>query len=229
LGITNKWIYDALGRVVNHTDGNGNVYTKGFDGSDNNTNIAAANGAGSARYFKNQNILEIEENSDFGRKDYYHDLDDNNTSIKHLERNCDFGTMDAIGRSPSTHCEAGYSSGSTTTLNQNDIYSYDQSAYGNLDSVTSQTANGVNTTYHYDGLHRVTGKTQHNLTPQLWGYPSSTLNVGYSYTYGSRVSAITYPSGNTVSISYNSNGQLNSISYGGQSIIQRVGYDFVIA
>jgi len=224
-GIINKWTYDSLNRVATHTDGNGFVDTKGFDDADNNTTETDANSNGSTRYFKNHDILQIERNSDFGEKDYFHDLDNNPIQINHLERQCTFGTFDAINRPQYTSCNANYSSG-YGSLAVNDVYSYDQTGYGNLDSVVSQTGNGVNTTYQYDGFHRVTQKLQHSNTPQSWGYPASTLTNKYTYTSAGKLSSITYPSGNVVNYNYDSNGVLNNlILNNSQYLVSGISFD----
>ncbi|WP_410210302.1 RHS repeat-associated core domain-containing protein [Aquirhabdus sp.] len=224
LNIHEHWAYDLFNNVTSHTDGNGNVDTKGFDNVNNNITENAANSAGSTRYFKNQNVLAVEQNPDFGEKDHYHDLDNNEVEQHHGDRQCKFGTIDQIGRSPLTSCTS--ISVPDVKLLVNDAYSYDQSAYGNLDSVTSQTAYGVNTTYSYDIFHRITSKAQHNNTPPTWGYPNSTLTTSYAYTNAGKLNSLTTPAGNVVSYNYNANsGMLDNIQLNNTYVIKNIGYD----
>ena len=223
-GIVNKWSYDALNRVTSHTDGNGNVDTKTYDDSNNNTSEIAGNSAGSNRYFKNQNILQSEQNSDFGEKRYFHDLDNNLAATHHLDRHCSHGTIDELGRSLSTNCTS--ATYPDPTIQVNDAYTYDQSAYGNLDKVTANNSGrGVDTNYSYDIFHQVVSKTQVNHTPATWGYPASQQTVGYTYTSAGKISSITYPSGKRVNYHYHSNGELNNIQLNNQYIVSGISYD----
>jgi|GEM_PF-420901 len=224
LGIVNQWTYDSLNRVATHIDGNNYTDTKDFDDADNNKTESAANTAGSSRLFKNQNLLRQEQNSDFGEKDYAYDLDNNPTGITHVDRQCAFNSIDEMNRPVNNTCSS--TASNYSSLAYNDSYVYDQSAYGNLDHVTANTADGVNTDYGYDTLHRVTSKSQHNTTPQAWGYPSSTLTNGYTYSTAGRLQTFTYPSGNKVTFGYdNTSGMLARIQWGTTYILQNITYD----
>jgi YD repeat-containing protein len=96
--IVNTWTYDALNRVTSHKDGNGSVDTKSYDDASNNSNEAAANNAGSGRGFINHDVLLQEQNTDFGTKSYSYDLDNHMTARQHVDRRCNFGTIDQLGR-----------------------------------------------------------------------------------------------------------------------------------
>jgi RHS repeat-associated protein len=224
LGIINSWTYDTLNRVISHTDGNGKVDTKTYDDVDNNINENAANSAGSARGFIYRNLMQTDNNTDFGQKTYAYDLDGHMKSRLHVDRNCAFGIVDQLSRPQNTICNT---TGTTSAgLQVNETYGYDGSAFGNLDSVTSNlAAYGVNTSYTYDGLNRVTGKTQTNLATPTYGFTSSHQKVSYSYTVGGRTTSMTYPSGNIINYAYDTNGALNSIKLGTNAIASNITFD----
>ncbi|WP_162818243.1 RHS repeat-associated core domain-containing protein [Aquirhabdus parva] len=222
-GIDEYWTYDAFNRVLTHTDGNGKVDTKTFDAADNNVIESAANSAGSTRYFKNQSTLATEINDDFGRVDYYHDIAENLIKKTQGDRSCVNNQIDQLGRQRTFYCSS--TSNSDPKLIVNDNYLNDTSAFGNLDKVTSVTAYGVSTAYGYDLFGRVISKAQHNNTPVTWGYATSTLTNGYTYTSAGKLTSLTTPSGNVVSYNYSANGMLDNIQLNSTPIINNIGYD----
>jgi RHS repeat-associated protein len=222
--MVNTWDYDALNRVTWHKDGNGNADTKGYDNVGNNTSERAATNVGSGRVFVSHNLLSIENNDDFGRKLYWYDLSDNLGAMSHVFRTCNYGLIDQAGRSPQAYCTA-ISGSPAPGLLMNDQYTYDKSAYGNLDQVVTNTSNGVSTYYTYDLFHRVTRKTQANKTISTWGYAANQQSVNYSYTGNGSLTHMTYPSGNLVDYSYDNNGVLNNIKLNNQPLINNIAFD----
>ena len=231
-GIINTWSYDALNRVVSHTDGNGHTDTKEYDGVGNQTKTLDAKGSGSIRTFVNQQQLNTEYNSDSNNKSYSYDLDNNLTTRGHNERQCNFGRSDQLGRNENLNCSI--SSSSNPDLLVSEAYTYDQSVNGNLDQVTSNQPGsnpvsgfklGTDTSYNYDIYHRVIGKTQINNTPAKWGYASSQLKNKYTYSNAGRLNNITYPSGNSVDYNYDSSGTLNNIKLNGQAVASNISFD----
>jgi RHS repeat-associated protein len=222
--ILNIWNYDALNRVASHKDGNGNVDTKFYDDASNNSNETAANSAGSGRSFINHDVLLQEQNTDFGTKSYSYDLDNHMTARQHVDRRCNFGTIDQLGRPQLNNCSS--TTNTDPAMVVNDAFSYDQSAFGNLDKVTANNSgHGVDTSYLYDEFHRVVSKTQTNHSPATRGFTQSTQKVGYSYTTAGKLTSTTYPSGNKVTYNYDGNGDLNNVQLNNSSLISSIVYD----
>ncbi len=224
LGIINSWTYDALNRVVSHTDGNGKVDTKGYDTADNNTTETAANSAGSTRGFINHDELQSETNNDFGLKTYTLDPDKRLTARGHADRSCSFGIVDQDNRPKMTVCTS--NANTATNLQVNDSYIYDTTAYGNLDSVTSNNAGiGVTTNYTYDLFHRLLTKTQVNQAPTTYGYATSQQKNSYTYTAAGKLATMTMPSGKVLTYGYDTNGVISSIKLGATTIACYINYD----
>ncbi|AXI02600.1 RHS repeat-associated core domain-containing protein [Aquirhabdus parva] len=222
-GINNYWTYDALNRVATHTDGNGKVDTKDFDSADNEFSTKAANYAGSNRTFVNQNILSTESNNDYGSSSYSYNLANDLTTSVHDVRRCDYNNIDQLGRKQGNTC---YFNGGNTDqqLLVADNYTYDNTGYGRLDNVFSRTGNGSVTGYGFDTYGRIISKAQHNNTPVTWGYSSSALSNGYSYSNAGRRTHITLPSGNQIDYSY-ANGLISSVKVNNQYIANAIAYD----
>ncbi len=227
LGITNTWTYDPLNRVTSHTDGNGKTNTKAYDAADNNITETAANMTGSARGFVQRDLLKQESNTDFGLKSFTYDKGNRLIARSHEDRSCDFGVVDQDNRPAVTNCVSpwwrSYSS------NIKDAYTYDSSAYGNLDKVTATVAGvGVTTSYTYDAFHRVKSKTQVNqasTTPSTVGFTPSQQTNSYSYTAGGKLSSMTLPSGKVVAYGYNNAGVINNIKLGATTLASNINFD----
>jgi RHS repeat-associated protein len=224
LGIVNSWAYDPLNRVTSHTDGNGKVDTKAYDTADNNTNETAANSAGSTRAFINHEILQGENNTDFGQKTYTYDPDNRLITRSHVDRSCSFGVVDQDSRPKVTNCTSTVNT--ATNLQVNDAYTYDTSTYGDLDSVTAGvTGNGVTTSYTYDPFHRVLSKIQVNQAPTTYGYTASQQKNSYTYTTGGKLATMTLPSGGVLTYGYGTDGVINSIKLGSTTIVSNIHFD----
>ncbi len=216
-GIIEKWFYDALNRPVSHIDGNGFVDFKSYDSADNNTAETASNTAGSRRLHINRDVLRFESNTDFGAKFYNYDLDNNITSRSHEGRRCSFDYYDQLQRPGFKMCEAVFQEVDyaafylgTTTFSYDGSFNH-ENGYGDLDAVHESRLKGPQlvTSYRYDSLHRVVGKTQNN-----------TQTVSYGYTPAGRMTSMTYPSGNIVNFTYGANGLLNEVSLGNLPVFQ---------
>ncbi|WP_410210064.1 RHS repeat-associated core domain-containing protein [Aquirhabdus sp.] len=231
-GIINKWGYDALNRANSHTDGNNHTDTKVYDDFDNQAHTFDSQGAGSNRTFINRKITSTEYNSDSGSKSYQYDLANNMTIRSHNERICNFGRSDQLGRNENLNCAL--ASGSNPDLLVAEAYTYDQSANGNLDQVTSFVVGsspvsgfkmGTDTSYTYDIYHRIKTKTQTNNTPAKWGYARSVLQNIYNYSSAGRLTNITYPSGNRIDYNYDGSGILNNIQLNNQYVVSNISFD----
>jgi RHS repeat-associated protein len=235
LGIINTWTYDPLNRVISHTDGNGRVDTKAYDAADNNITELAANSAGSGRGFIQRDVLKQENNSDFGSKTYTYDKGNRLIKREHAYRICDFGVVDQDSRPRVMDCSnpADFWKPKVT-----DVYTYDTSAYGNLDKVTGTAAawfagaggvnllgEGVTTNYTYDEFHRVVSKSQVNTGLTALGFTASQLSNNYSYTTGGKLANMTLPSGSTVTYGYNAAGVINNIKLGGTNLVSNISFD----
>lgn len=226
-GIVNSWTYDAYNRVKTHTNGLGKTDTKTYDLMDNVILAKDALLAGSDPLtYRNGNVLTQEVNSDFGTKSYTYDEADNLTGSTYGLRQCDYLSIDALGRNGQVNCKR--SSGATAASSiYDDVYAYDQGRFGRLNSISSNSAYGVNTVYEYDTYDRITEKKQTNQSLGQWGLPQSSLRVGYSYSTGGKLEVLTLPSQRQVVYSYNSGntGKLTGVSLNASSLISRVSYD----
>lgn len=224
LGILNSWTYDPLNRVISHTDGNGKVDTKAYDAADNNTNETAANSAGSTRGFIQRDVLQSENNTDFGQKTYTYDPDNRLIARGHVDRSCSFGIVDQNSRPKVTNCTSTVNPASN--LQVNDSYTYDTATYGNLDKVTANVAGvGVTTNYTYNVFHQVLTKIQVNQAPTTFGYTASQQKNSYSYTTGGKLATMTLPSGGIVTYVYGTNGLINSLKLGANNIASNIIFD----
>ncbi|MCB1659076.1 MAG: RHS repeat protein [Pseudomonadales bacterium] len=224
LGIINSWTYDSLNRVISHTDGNGKVDTKAYDAADNNTQETAANSAGSTRGFIQRDVLKNESNTDFGQKNYTYDKGNRLTARSHVDRSCGFGVVDQDNRLRLMNCTSTVNT--AANLQVNDSYTYDSTAYGNLDNVTANIAGvGVTTSYTYNAFHQVLSKTQVNKAPTTLGYTASQQKNSYSYTASGKLASMTLPSGSIISYGYNANGVINNIKLGSTTIASNISFD----
>ena len=224
LGISNTWTYDPLNRVISHTDGNGKVDTKAYDAADNNMTETAANTTGSSRGFIQRDVLKQESNTDFGLKSYTYDKGNRLIARSHGDRSCGFGVVDQDGRTPVTNCWTPDPFNKPYSWIVQDAYTYDSSAYGNLDEVEAISFSragwaAVSTSYTYDAFHRVLSKTQ---TP---GFTASQQKNNYSYTVGGKLATMTFPSGNTVTYGYSATGLINNIKLGGTTLVSNINFD----
>lgn len=224
-GISEYWAYDALNRLKTHTDGMGKVDTKDYDINDNIISAKDALNAGSYPLsYRNGNVLTQEINSDFGIKTYAYNEADQPTQRMHVDRKCNYNSIDEIGRYGAFVCAS--NSGTTPSEYQvNDNYTYDQSRFGRLDKVSSSVEYDVNTYYSYDVYDRITQKRQENL---LWyvSAENKNLTVNYSYSLGGKQTRTTLPSGRVIDYNYNlSEGTLTGISLNNSPLIRNITYD----
>lgn len=224
LGIINAWTYDPLNRVISHIDGNGKVDTKAYDAADNNTQETAANSAGSTRGFIQRDVLQNETNTDFGQKTYIYDKGNRLLARSHVDRSCGFGMVDQDNRPRVMECTS--RGNLAVNLQVSDSYTYDNTAYGNLDSVTANIAGfGVTTSYTYNVFHQVLTKTQVNKAPTTLGYNASQQKNSYAYTASGKLASMTLPSGGIVTYSYGANGVINTIKLGASTLASNISFD----
>lgn len=226
-GIIEKWSYDALNRMISHTDGEGNVDTTAYDVNDNITIAKDALNAGTNPFsYRNGKTLTQEVNSDYGTKTYSYNEADQLTQRLHGSRKCNFNNLDELGRYRAFVCAA--TSGTTASEYQiNDNYTYDQSRYGRLDKVsTGLTGYDVDTTYTYDSYDRITQKgTVNQLFNRYASKTGQSLNVNYQYSTGGKPTSLTLPSSRSITYVYDANGMLSSINLDGNSLIRNITYD----
>ncbi|KXZ65124.1 putative deoxyribonuclease RhsC [Acinetobacter venetianus] len=226
-GIIEKWSYDALNRVVSHTDGEGNVDTTAYDVNDNVTIAKDALNAGTNPFsYRNGKTLTQEVNSDYGTKTYSYNEADQLTQRLHGARKCNFNNLDELGRYRAFECALN----SGTTSNESlvkDNYTYDQSRYGRLDKVsTGVTGYDVDTSYTYDAYDRITQKgTVNQLFNRYAVKTGQSLNVNYGYSIGGKPTALTLPSSRSITYVYNAQGMLSSINLYGAPLIRNISYD----
>ncbi|MCU4493325.1 hypothetical protein GJV03_03590 [Acinetobacter sp. RIT698] len=228
LGITEKWSYDAFNRVLTHIDGLGNVDTKTYDLQDNTLTALDALNAGTNPYsYRNGKVLTKEINTDYGTKSYTYNEADLLTQSLYGTRKCDNTNIDALERVGQTAC-TNASATTPATLLSNLSFGYDQTRFGRLDKVTSaDTAYGVDTVYIYDIYDRIIGKSQTNKTITTWAGTKPILSVGYAYTLGDKLSAVTLPSGRNLVYTYDATKKnlLSNITLDGTSLIRAITYD----
>lgn len=120
---------------------------------------------------------------------------------------------DARGQSATTEYDA---LNRLTALHYGDsslTFGYD-AGFG-VGQMTSMSDVSGSTSWSYDKLSRVTGKTQTTGSVQL--------SVGYSYFPGGKVASITYPSGNVVGFTYDG-ANVASITVNGVTAVSNVAY-----
>jgi YD repeat-containing protein len=203
-GIVEKWTYDALNRNTSYTDGEGNISNKSYDKTNNLISSKDAINSGSSPFnYTNSTLVKDEINNDYATKSYAYNQNDQVTNKYHGSRNCEFAGIDILGREASISCTG--ENTSDQALSYNYQYTYDNSRFGHLDRVSSNTPFGVDTQYSYDNLDRVIGKKQTNNAMSTWGGGNVSLNVGYSYSTAGKVTAITMPSGRVINYNYDGN------------------------
>ncbi|MEG0411051.1 MAG: hypothetical protein RR538_08840, partial [Erysipelotrichaceae bacterium] len=227
LGITETWTYDELNRMKTHKDGNGNIDTRTYDTNDNIGTLNDAFNSGLTFYNqRNNNILTREYNQDYGEKTYAYNEADQIIQSLFGNRKCSFPNIDEIGRNRSINCQN--SSGNTDALLAlDDNYNFDGSRFGRLDSITTNAAYGVNTSYAYDSFDRVISKSQLNKALTSLGAPENTSTVNYEWSLGNKLVSQTLPSGRKLSLNYNSaqKTQLSSITLDGTPILNSISYN----
>ncbi|CAM4132194.1 hypothetical protein F901_03000 [Acinetobacter dispersus] len=222
-GVIEKWSYDALNRVTSHTDGAGNVDTTDYDVNDNVILAKDALNAGTNPYsYRNGNTLTQEVNSDYGTKTYSYNEADQLTQRLHATRKCNFLNIDELGRVQRQECTQ---TDPNPAFYYNDIYSYDQTRFGRLDRVISDTPFGTDTLYNYDNYDRIIQKSQTTKGLNLWGGVATSLTVKYGYSIGGKLSSLTLPSGRKIGYSYNSAGQLTSLSQDSAVLLNNISYN----
>lgn len=227
LGITETWTYDELNRMKTHKDGNGNIDTRTYDVNDNLGALNDAFNSGLTFYNqRNNNILTREYNQDYGEKSYTYNEADQIIQSIFGNRKCSFPNIDEIGRNRSINCQN--SSGNTDALLAlDDNYKFDGSRFGRLDSITTNAAYGVNTSYTYDLFDRIVGKSQLNKALTSLGATENTSTVNYEWSLGNKLVSQTLPSGRKLNLNYNSalKTQLSSITVDGTSILNSISYN----
>ncbi|WP_333663669.1 RHS repeat domain-containing protein [Acinetobacter sp.] len=222
-GIVEKWTYDALDRVKTHTDGEGNVDTKDYDLNDNLVLEKDALNAGTNPYsYRNGNTLTQEVNSDYGTKTYNYNEADQLTQRKHGLRQCNYLNIDESGRVQRQQC---HPEAPRASLAYDDTFGYDQTRFGRLDQVVSNTNYGTNTLYSFDAYDRVTQKSQTNKALSAWGGTASPLTVKYTYSNGGKLTRMTLPSGRKIIYNYNAAGQLVSIYKDSTVVLNKISYN----
>lgn len=225
LGIIEKWSYDALNRNTSFTDGEGNVSTKTYDKTNNITSSIDAVGSGSSPFnYVNGTLVKDEVNKDYATKSYTYNAADQLTSKSHGSRSCTYSNIDSLGRTGSISCRSDNDSDPAYAYNYQ--YSFDQSHFGRLDRVTTNTSFGVETSYTYDDLDRVIGKIQTNKSILTWGGSNGSLSVSYGYSAAGKVTSITMPSGRVINYNYEAGkSRLSSIHIAGNPFISNIAYD----
>ncbi|WP_151962199.1 RHS repeat protein, partial [Acinetobacter bereziniae] len=227
IGITESWTYDELNRMKTHKDGNGNIDTRTYDVNDNLGTLNDAFNSGLTFYNqRNNNILIREYNQDYGEKTYIYNEADQIIQSVFGSRKCNFPNIDEIGRNRSINCQN--SNGNTDALLAlDDNYNYDGSRLGRLDSITTNAAYGVNTSYTYDLFDRIISKSQLNKALTSLGATENTSTVNYEWSLGNKLVSQTLPSGRKLNLNYNSaqKTQLSSITLDGTPILNSISYN----
>jgi RHS repeat-associated protein len=225
LGIVEKWTYDALNRNTSYTDGEGNISSKSYDKTNNLISSKDAVNSGSSPFnYINSTLVKDEINNDYAKKAYNYNQNDQVTNKYHGGRNCEFSGIDALGREASVNCTSENSADPAYAYNYQ--YTYDNSRFGRIDRVSSNTSFGIDTQYSYDNLDRIIGKTQTNKAITTWGGANSSLNVGYAYSAANKITSLTMPSGRVISYNYDGNrGRIASVNIAGNPFISNISYD----
>lgn len=224
-GIIEKWTYDALNRNTSYTDGEGNISNKSYDKTNNLISSKDAVNSGSSPFnYVSSTLVKDEVNNDYATKSYAYNQNDQVTNKYHASRNCSFSGIDTLGREASINCTSENSVDPAYAYNYQ--YIYDNSRFGHLDQVSSNSSFGVDTQYSYDNLDRIIGKTQTNKAITTWGGSNSSLNVSYTYSAANKITSLTLPSGRVVAYTYDGNkGRIASVNIAGNPFISNIAYD----
>jgi RHS repeat-associated protein len=230
LGTTEKLGYDALNRVISHTDGQGNIDTKFYDLLDNVTSAKDAINSGSNPIeYINGNVLKKETSADFDTKTYGYDAADRIIQTIHTQRECNRINIDALGR-PSNEWCFHRSSAANSTLVHDYEYIYDSTGFNRLEAANSiKNSFGTDTSYIYDAYNRITSKTQNVRAITEWGGTQPNRKVSYGYSTGGKLTSMTLPSGRVINYNYDlstyKRGQMLSVSLNSTPIISSINYD----
>ncbi|MFW1748099.1 RHS repeat-associated core domain-containing protein [Acinetobacter guillouiae] len=218
---TETWEYDALNRADTHKNAYGNIDTIGFDLLNNKISINdALLGGSNPISYRNGNVKTSEVNKDFNTKTYSYNETDMLTDVVHGNRKCSYPIIDELGRAKNYKCVS--TSGTTPDDQLVDYtYHYDNSRFGRLDSITSASSYGVNTSFSYDNYDRITQKQQTNKALVALGFSSNSLTVNYGYSNAGKLTSLKLPSGKKINYVYESGntGRLSSINIDDAAIV----------
>jgi RHS repeat-associated protein len=201
--------YDELNRLKQITDPASGVTQFGYDANDNLTSVSDPRSLTTSYGYNGFADLTSQVSPDTGTTTNTYDSGGNLSTSTDARGAVSTYSYDALNRVTSI----AYSlSGST---DQTLSFTYDGGTNGKGHLTGASDANH-SMSWSYDGLGRVTGKSQ--------TVGTMTKSVSYGYTSGN-LSSLTTPSGQTVAYGYNANHQIASISVNGTTVLNSVTYE----
>lgn len=210
LSRTTNQVYDELNRLKQITDPAGGRTYFSFDANDHLTSVQDPRGLTTTYAYNGFGDLTRQVSPDTGTTANSYDSG-GNLSL----------STDARGATAAYRYDALNRIGSIVYKNSAGVadqtlqFAYDTGTNGKGRLVSTSDANQA-LSWSYDGLGRVTGKTQ--------SIGTVALSVGYAYTHGD-LTSITTPSGQLVVYGYNGNHQVTSIMVNGATVLSAVTYE----
>lgn len=201
--------YDELNRLKQITDPASGLTQFGYDANDNLSSVTDPRGLTTGYSYNGFGDLSSQTSPDTGGTTNTYDSAGNLSTSTDARGALSTYGYDALNRVTSV----AYSrSGST---DQTIAFTYDGGTNGKGHLTEASDANH-SMAWAYDGLGRVTGKTQ--------TIGTVTLSLAYAYTNGN-LTTLTLPSGRAVTYGYNANHQITSISVSGSPVLGSVTYE----
>jgi RHS repeat-associated protein len=202
--------YDPLNRLTQINDAaNGNTNFT-YDAKDRLKTVQDPRGLTTTYTYDNLGNLTTQASPDTGNTTFTYDAAGNvltSTDARSITTTYTYDPLNRVLTSTVTDGTVSYEYDNTTT---GGAY-----AKGRLTKITDPSGF---TTYGYDSLGRVTGKSQ-----SVNATVNKTFSVVYGYSMGRQVST-TYPSGHALTYGFNSQGQVTSISVDGTAILSGAQY-----
>jgi RHS repeat-associated protein len=201
--------YDELNRLSTITDPAAGLTQFAYDGNDNVTQVADPRSLVTSYTYTGFGDTKTVTSPDTGLTTSTYDSGGNLATSTDARSAISTYTYDALNRVKT----AAFKIGSTT--DQTITYSYDSGTNG-IGRLTSASDANHSMSWAYDGLGRVTSKSQ--------TVGSVMETVGYAYTNGN-LTSMTTPSGQSVAFGYNTNHQVTSITVNGNTVLSGATYD----
>jgi YD repeat-containing protein len=195
--------YDALDRLKQLTDPASGITKFAYDANNNLTSVIDPRNLITSSTYNGFNDLTTRASPDTGSATKTYDSAGNLATSTDARGAVSSYAYDELNRVTSV----AYSLGGTT--DQTIAFSYDAGTNGKGHLTGASDANH-SMSWTYDGLGRVTGKSQ--------TISGVTRSVAYIYTNGN-LTSLTTPSGQTVTYGYNANHQVTSITVNGTTTV----------
>jgi RHS repeat-associated protein len=201
--------YDEFNRLKQVTDPMNGVTKFSYDANSNLTSVVDPRSLKTTYTYNGFGNLSSQTSPDTGTTTNTYDLAGNLATSTDARGALATYTYDPLNRLTSI----AYSLGGST--DQTISFSYDTGSNGKS-HLTSASDSNHSMSWSYDGLGRVTAKSQ-----VIGGIVQS---VAYTYTSGN-LTSLTTPSGQTVTYGYNANHQVTSVAVNGTTVLNSVTYE----